>query len=149
MPRIAFFAVFFVRGCLGRFWDCVGLPRIGGIARDYLHSWGFRETLSSLKFSLSSLLERIQIVKGWLVGGEPQEEVYDVVVNEGKGASELSATWTDRRFKAGQRAFYYARVLEKATPRWSSFDAVELGVKAPSPQNIQERAWSSSIWYSP
>jgi hypothetical protein len=67
------------------------------------------------------------------------------------GAAELSAVWTDTGFDASQYAFYYVRVLEIPTPRWSTRDAAKLGVPIPEglPATIQERAWSSPIWYSP
>jgi hypothetical protein len=69
----------------------------------------------------------------------------------GSGAAELTALWTDPSFKPGQRAFYYLRVLENPTCRWSTWDALRAGV-APNPElqpTIQERAWSSPIWYVP
>ena len=64
---------------------------------------------------------------------------------------ELSTAWTDPDFKPGERAFYYARVLEIPTPRWSTIDAARLGIAIPAglAATIQERAWSSSIWYTP
>jgi hypothetical protein len=67
------------------------------------------------------------------------------------GAPQLAAAWTDPEFKAGERAFYYARVIEIPTPRWSTIDAANLGVPVPEglPVSIQERAWSSPIWYTP
>ena len=67
------------------------------------------------------------------------------------GAAELSAVWTDPEFNPSERAFYYVRVLEIPTPRWSTLDAVRLGVPVPKglPVSIQERAWSSPIWYTP
>jgi hypothetical protein len=126
----------------------------------------------------STWLQRIQIVKGWVVGGEPKEAVYDVACSNGlapdpnshrcpdngarvnladcsvsrdKGAVELSALWQDPSFDADQQAFYYARVLENPSCRWSTFDAIRSGI-APNPDlqaTHQERAWSSPIWYQP
>jgi hypothetical protein len=132
----------------------------------------------ALKDPKSGNLDRIQIVKGWLdEQGAQQERVFDVTWSsdrkpgaDGKlpavgdtvdaatgkytdtiGASELSAAWTDPEFKPGERAFYYARVLEIPTPRWSTIDAANLGMAVPEglPVSIQERAWSSPIWYAP
>ena len=65
------------------------------------------------------------------------------------GAAELSAYWRDPDFDPSQRAFYYPRVLEIPTPRWSTYDARRLGIEAPSPVSIQERAVGSSIWFEP
>ena len=67
------------------------------------------------------------------------------------GAAELSTVWTDPDFDPSERAFYYVRVLEIPTPRWSTRDAVRLGMPVPKglPVSIQERAWTSPIWYTP
>jgi hypothetical protein len=126
----------------------------------------------------SAALQRVQIVKGWLAGGKTFEKVYDVacsdrlvpdpgthrcadngarveprtcVVSPGKGAAELGATWTDPDFRADESAFYYVRVLENPTCRYTQYDANKLNVPHPAnlPSTVQERAWSSPIWYSP
>jgi len=127
----------------------------------------------------SGNLDRVQIVKGWLDGsGKQHETVYDVAWSgdrkpdpkTGKlppvgdtvdaataqytntiGVAELATVWTDPDFDPAERAFYYARVLEIPTPRWSTIDAVRLGVPVPKvlPVSIQERAWTSPIWYTP
>ena len=65
------------------------------------------------------------------------------------GDASLAAVWTDPEFDRSQQALYYARVLEIPTPRWSTFDAKTLGIKPMEPVAIQERAITSSIWYSP
>ena len=67
------------------------------------------------------------------------------------GSVELQGTWTDPEFDPHQNAFYYVRVLEIPTPRWSMFDAKALGIPHPPDVNetIQERAFTSPIWYSP
>lgn len=126
----------------------------------------------------SANLQKIQIIKGWADGGATQEKVYDVVCSDGlkpdknthrcadngakvnltdctysndKGASELSATWTDPDFKPTERAFYYVRVFENPTCRWSTYDANRVHAKLSEyvPAVIQERAWSSPIWFTP
>jgi hypothetical protein len=123
-------------------------------------------------------LDRIQIIKGWVdTKGEPQDRVFDVAWSgarkfdaKGKlppvgntvdlktaawqntiGAGELIGHWTDPQFDARQGAVYYVRVLQIPTPRWSTYDAVRAklpllpGVAA----TVQERAWTSPIWYAP
>jgi hypothetical protein len=127
----------------------------------------------------SGNLDRIQIVKGWLdTKGGQHEKIYDVAwsgarapdpktgklppvgdtvdVAKGEytnsiGAAELATAWTDPDFDASVPAFYYARVIEIPTPRWSTRDAARVGVPIPKglPVSIQERAWSSPIWYTP
>ncbi len=134
--------------------------------------------VAAMKDSYSGNLDRIQIVKGWLdKDGKTHEKVYDVVWSgdrkpgaDGKlppvgntvdvakatwkntiGAPELSATWTDPEFDATQPAFYYARVIEIPTPRWTAYEALRFGIKMPPevPMTTQERAYTSPIWYSP
>ncbi len=67
------------------------------------------------------------------------------------GAPELGAVWSDPDFDPSQRAFYYARVIEIPTPRWSTYDAVRFGIDLPkdTPVSTQDRAYTSPIWYSP
>ena len=71
--------------------------------------------------------------------------------SSGYGAAELSTAWTDPKFDPAQRAFYYVRVFENPTCRWTTWEAIRAGEKPPEgePRTIQERAWSSPIWYSP
>lgn len=130
------------------------------------------------KDPLGANLDRVQIVKGWVdAKGELHDKVFDVVwSNEraldaaGKlpavgntvdlatatyrntiGDGQLATLWSDPEFNAGQAALYYARVLEIPTPRWSTFDAVRAGLPLDeeAPATIQERAWSSPIWFKP
>ncbi|WP_371737159.1 DUF3604 domain-containing protein [Bradyrhizobium sediminis] len=134
--------------------------------------------VAALKDPLGGNLDRIQIVKGWMdAKGELQEKVYDVVWSgdrkpgaDGKlpsvgntvdvanavwtntiGAPELIAVWSDPNFNAAERAFYYVRVLEIPTPRWTAYDAKRLGSKPlPNTQmTVTERAYTSPIWYTP
>ncbi len=134
--------------------------------------------VAAMKDPYSGNLDRIQIIKGWLdQGGKTHEKVYDVAWSgdrkagtDGKlppvgntvdvakatwtntiGAPELSATWTDPEFDAQQPAFYYARVIEIPTPRWTAYEALRYGVKmtADVPMTTQERAYTSPIWYTP
>jgi hypothetical protein len=131
----------------------------------------------ALKDPESGNLDRVQIVKGWRQFGHSYETVYDVAWSDDRtpgaddklpavgntvdiknatysndiGDSQLSAVWTDPDFDPTQHAVYYVRVLEIPTPRWSTYDAKALGVDPPAgvPAAIQERAWSSPIWYTP
>ncbi len=132
----------------------------------------------ALKDAESANLDRIQIVKGWFFDGKSHEKIYDVVWSgdrvpdstTGKvpavgntvnletleytnsiGAVELKGLWTDPDFNSNQSSFYYMRVLEIPTPRWSMFDAKALGVPHPTDvhKTIQERAYTSPIWFDP
>ena len=135
--------------------------------------------VAALKDPISANLDRIQIIKGWLdAKGETHEKVYDVAwsgtrkpdPSTGKvppvgttvdvanatwnntiGASDLITVWRDPNFDPAQRAFYYARVLEIPTPRWTAHDAKYFGVKMPPEVRMtgQERAYTSPIWYTP
>ena len=134
--------------------------------------------VAAARDALSGNLDRIQIVKGWLdADGRTREHVYDVAWSgdrrperDGKlpavgttvdveratwsntiGAAELSAVWRDPDFDPRQRAFYYVRVLEIPTPRWTAYDQAYFAVRMPAsvPQTTQERAYSSPIWYTP
>jgi hypothetical protein len=132
----------------------------------------------AMKDPTSGNLDRVQIVKGWLDDkGEQHELVHDVAwsgdrkpdangilptvgntvdVARGRytnsiGVAELQAAWTDPDFNPAERAFYYARVIEIPTPRWSTIDAAQLGIALPKglAPTLQERAWSSPIWTAP
>ncbi len=123
-------------------------------------------------------LDRIQIIKGWLdADGNAHEKVYDVAWSgdrepddKGKlppvgdtvdlsvptwtnriGSGQLVAAWSDPDFDPALKAFYYARVIEIPTPRWTAYDAVRYGLEVPAevPLKTQERAYTSPIWYTP
>ena len=105
----------------------------------------------------SAGLDRVQVVKGWLdAQGERHERVFDARVAAGNagrdGATQLATVWRDPQFDPALRAFYYVRVLERPVPRHQVYDAQALGMdpaKTGQPLTIQERAWSSPIWYTP
>jgi hypothetical protein len=132
----------------------------------------------ALRDPIGGNLDRIQIVKGWLdARGAAHEKVYDVAWSGDRkpgrngrlppvgntvdakratftntiGASELGTVWTDPDFDPAERSFYYARVIEIPTPRWSTYDAFRFGVALPegAPVSTQERAYTSPIWYAP
>jgi hypothetical protein len=134
--------------------------------------------VAAMKDPIGANLDRIQIIKGWLdAQGELHEQVYDVAWSGGRtpgpdgklpsvgstvdlehatwtnsiGASELITVWADPDFDPNERAFYYARVIEIPTPRWTAYDAVRFGT-TPEPgtrMTVTERAYTSPIWYSP
>jgi hypothetical protein len=123
-------------------------------------------------------LDRVQVIKGWRdEKGGLHEKIYDVALSGGRkrsdtskastvgktvdvksatytnsiGAAELATMWTDPKFNPREMAFYYVRVLEIPTPRWTTFDAAYFKVDLPKdvPTTIQERAYTSPIWYTP
>ncbi|MBK9005028.1 MAG: DUF3604 domain-containing protein [Sphingomonadales bacterium] len=126
-------------------------------------------------------LDRVQIVKGWIdANGETHEKVFDVVwshpdtrsigkngklspirpgtvdvpnttFDDSVGAAQLYTAWRDPQFNPRQKAFYYVRVLQVPTPRWTAYDAKKFGIVMPDyvPMVTQERAYSSPIWYTP
>ena len=133
----------------------------------------------AMKDKNSAPLQRVQIIKGWVdrTSGRPHEKVIDVACSDGlipdpmtnrcpdnnalvdisdcsissdRGANEIKTIWTDDSFDSSVKSFYYVRVLENPSCRWSTWDAVKNGTKPREDlqPTIQERAWSSPIWYS-
>ena len=124
-------------------------------------------------------LDRLQIIKGWLdTKGETHERIYDVAVSDNRkigsdgrsrttvgntvdietasytnsiGEPILAARWTDPDFNPEEPSFYYVRVLEIPTPRWTTYDAAFYGIDLPDtvPPTLQDRAYTSPIWYTP
>ncbi len=124
-------------------------------------------------------LDRVQVIKGWLDSdGNTQEKIYDVAVSDGRkigddgrcrtpvgnsvdtstpsyrnsiGAPQFQTFWIDPDFNPSQRAFYYVRVLEIPTPRWTLYDSRKFGTEIPAEAvaTIQERAYSSPVWFTP
>jgi hypothetical protein len=155
-----------------------GVPMGGDLRRN---SSGKSPTflVAALKDPLSGNLDRIQIIKGWVdTNGTMQEKVFDVAWSVGRqpdpktgklptvgntvdvqnalwtntiGSPELIAVWKDPDFNSNRRAFYYARVIEIPTPRWTAYDAKRLGIKMSNnvPMTTTERAYTSPIWYTP
>jgi len=132
----------------------------------------------ALRDAIGANLDRIQIVKGWLdAEGKTQERVYDVAWSDDRvpgsdgklppvgdtvdlaipswtntiGAAELGTVWTDPDFDPSRKAFYYARVIEIPTPRWTAYDRVKFNLDLPDDITLktQERAYTSPIWYVP
>jgi hypothetical protein len=135
--------------------------------------------IRAVKGPVDANLDRVQVIKGWLNDDNlPEERVYNVAMSDGRevdadgkvtpvgntvdissghytnsiGDAELVAVWTDPDFDPAQRAFYYVRVLQIPTPRHTLYDAIALGIPVEEtghPATIQERAYSSPIWYTP
>jgi hypothetical protein len=135
--------------------------------------------VAALKDPIGANLDRVQVIKGWLgKDGNTQERVYDVAVSGGRtidadgrarasvgntvdvanatwsntiGAGEMITVWKDPEFDPALRAFYYVRVIEIPTPRWTAYDAKYYGIKMPpeAPMTTTERAYTSPIWYTP
>ncbi len=132
----------------------------------------------AVKDPTSANLDRIQVIKGWTKNGQSFEKIFDVAwagdrrpdrwsgrvpaiqstvdlekatYTNSVGSAELKTVWRDPEFDASLHAFYYVRVLEIPTPRWTLIQAVKSGLQPPDvvPLTGQERAWSSPIWYTP
>ena len=129
----------------------------------------------AMRDPLAAPLDKVQLIKGWIEDGEAREEVQDILCSEGRtidtktkrcsassakvnlqncsidqsrGATELKTLWKDSNFRADQNAFYYVRVIQNPTCRWSTYDSLRLGQAPPenAPSTITEMAWSSPIW---
>jgi hypothetical protein len=132
----------------------------------------------AVKDPASANLDRVQVIKGWTQNGQSFEKIFDVAWSGDRkpdkwsgrvpaiqstvdmekatytndvGSTELKTVWTDPEFDASLYAFYYARVLEIPTPRWTLIQSVQSGLRPPKvvPLTGQERAWTSPIWYTP
>ena len=154
-----------------------GVPMGGDLPR-HSGSGAPNFLVASLKDPFSGNLDRIQIIKGWMdEDGELHEKVHDVAWSDDRkpgrdgrlpavgntvdvanaiwtntiGSPELIAYWSDPDFDPDERAFYYARVIEIPTPRWTAYEAKRFEVDMPDevPMTTQERAYTSPIWYTP
>lgn len=155
-----------------------GVPMGGDLNREDAQERQPQFLVHAVKDPKSANLDRVQIIKGWIDSkGQQHEQVYNVAWSDerelgadGKipavgntvnlktgaytnniGSTQLSTVWTDPDFDAEQRAFYYVRVLQIPTPRHSLYDAIALQSEVPEegPATIQERAYTSPIWYTP
>ncbi len=153
-----------------------GVPMGGDLRKKPRGAKAPQFIIGSLRDPVGANLDRIQVVKGWIDSdGKTREKIYDVAWSgkrtpdkNGKlpavgntvnaatatwsnsiGSAELSTLWSDPDFNQNQKAFYYVRVLEIPTPRWTTYDAYRYGIAIPkgAPLTIQERAYSSPIWY--
>ena len=156
----------------------LGIPMGGDLAAPKTTPDAPSFVVAAVKDPASGWLQRIQIIKGWEDAGESFEQVYDVACSDNAkpdptthrcpdngasvdlrncdysrnvGDSTLTSTWQDPNFNAHQHAFYYARVLENPSCRWTTWDAIRNGwaLSEKVPATLQERAWSSPIWYRP
>ncbi len=165
-------------GELAREGYAAGVPMGGELSATGNETRALRFATVALKDPQGAPLQRVQIVKGWQVGDEIREKVYDVAGTpgvgsvdiasceiSGEGHDSLCSVWTDPEFDPSARAYYYARILEVPSCRWSTFVCNAQGVRCedrstiPSdgagccderyPKEIQERAWTSPIWVRP
>lgn len=153
-----------------------GVPMGGTLIKSKMKNDAPTFLVRAMRDPIGANLDRVQIIKGWLdENNMMHEKIYNVSlsdnrkVNNGElvepvgntvnledatyfnniGSAELSAEWKDPNFNKQIDAFYYVRVLEIPTPRWSTYDAVRFGIDRPEnvPSTLQERAYSSPIWY--
>jgi len=155
-----------------------GVPMGGELNGPSHQPGGIRLLISAMKDPKSANLDRLQVIKGWVdANGSSREKVFDVAWSGGRralpdgsladvgstvdlttgsytntiGAAQLATVWEDPEFDPASPAFYYVRVLQIPTPRHSLYDALALKVDPQEtfPATIQERAYSSPIWYTP
>jgi hypothetical protein len=155
-----------------------GVPMGGELKGPASTGTGIKLLISAMKDPKGANLDRVQVIKGWVdADGASREKIFDVAwsgerlplpdgslppvgntVDEARasysdsiGAAQLATVWEDPEFDPSQRAFYYVRVLQIPTPRHSLLDAVALKIPPPQkyPTAIQERAYSSPVWYTP
>ncbi len=155
-----------------------GIPMGGRLSAPEAADSAPRFYITVLKDPLSTGIHRVQMIKGWRDKGEQKELVQDIAcggnrspdptthecpapttslnletceVTGGDDPASVELVWQDEAFRPAQRAFYYVRVLQNPSCRWSSYDAIRLDAEPVDevPPQIQERAWSSPIWYSP
>ncbi len=157
----------------------LGVPMGGDLKKESIETTKAPSFLiTAIKDGEGANLDRIQVIKGWVdKAGQTHEKIFNVAWSDNRtlnpdgklpavgntvdlktatysndiGAIKLQTIWKDPTFDASLSAFYYLRVLEIPTPRWTTYDAVTLGVDVAKdvPTTIQERAWSSPIWYNP
>jgi hypothetical protein len=154
----------------------LGVPMGGALGERDLSASGPAFVVSALRDPGTAdrpgvALQRAQIVKGWVVGGELHEQLFDVAGDanngasvdtatctpSGPGADSLCAVWRDPAFDPSEHAFYYARVLENPSCRWNAYVCNALPAAEQPPacsdatvnRTTQERAWTSPIWYTP
>ena len=155
-----------------------GVP-MGGDLRDAPANRAPRFLVRALRDPDGANLDRVQVIKGWLdEDGETYERIYDVAVSDGREVGDdgrarepvgstvdldsatytntigdplLAAHWEDPDFDPSEPAFYYVRVLQIPTPRWTTYDAAFFDLERPDnvPATIQDRAYTSPIWYTP
>ncbi len=155
-----------------------GVPMGGDLSAGPETNGAVQLLIRATRDPMGANLDRVQVIKGWLdANGETHERVFDVVWSDNRladsdgklppvgnsvdlstghfsndiGAAELSTLWSDPDFAADQKAFYYVRVLEIPRPRWTAYDAAYFDLDLPDdvPMVIQDRAYTSSIWYTP
>ena len=155
-----------------------GVPMGGELSATQVNNSSPKFIVAASKDPDSAHLDRVQIIKGWLDNaGELHEKIYNVALSDNRtvgrdgrvlpvgntvdaatasyensiGEPQLRTIWADPDFDKNEQAFYYARVLEIPTPRWSTYDAVRYSVTLPEdlPVSIAQRAYTSPIWYTP